>query len=111
MTAKTDPKRSRTLPADLSAVSLIDAATCAAAGDMSLSWWHDEVRAGRAPAPVIRQSRCSRWRLSDVRSYWSKRAENGLADITASGVVTLRAKKASDAAKAKRVARSSGVMR
>lgn len=28
------------LPTDLADVALIDTTTCAAAGDMSVSWWH-----------------------------------------------------------------------
>lgn len=63
------------LPEALSDVALVDAKACAAVGAMGLSWWHDEVRAGRAPKPVIQQPRCTRWRLSDVRAYWAQRAD------------------------------------
>lgn len=105
MTAKTDPKASpRTLPADLADVALIDAPTCAAAGDMSVSWWHDEVRAGRAPAPVIRKPRCTRWRMADVRAFWAKSAEQAATDTQAAAGVKARAVKASAAAQAKRTA-------
>jgi predicted DNA-binding transcriptional regulator AlpA len=103
MNAKTDPKNAiRPLPANLADVALIDAPTCAAAGDMSVSWWHDEVRTGRAPAPVIRESRCTRWRMSDVRAYWIERAAQ--VDSKTAELLTARAKKASDAAQTKRAA-------
>lgn len=105
MTAKRDLNPvARTLPADLADVALIDAATCAAAGDMSVSWWHDEVRGGRAPAPVIRKPRCTRWRLADVRAFWKKSAEQAAADTQAAAGVKARAVKASAAAQAKRTA-------
>ena len=108
MTAKTDPKANpRTLPADLADVALIDAPTCAAAGAMSVSWWHDEVRAGRAPAPVIRKPRCTRWRMADVRAVWTKSAEQTAADTKAAAGVKARATKASAAARAKRAAGAS----
>lgn len=89
------------VPQVLADVSLIDAKACAAVGAMSLSWWHDEVRAGRAPQPVIREPRCTRWRLVDVRRYWEARAANGL-DTSAAREVITRAKRASEAARAKR---------
>jgi predicted DNA-binding transcriptional regulator AlpA len=101
VTAKTDPKP-QSLPADLAAVALIDAPTCAAAGAMSVSWWHEEVRAGRAPAPVIRKPRCTRWRLTDVRAYWSRSAEQAASDARSAADVKARATKASAAAQAKR---------
>lgn len=105
MTVKTDTKPNpKAMPADLAAVALIDAPTCAAAGAMSVSWWHEEVRAGRAPAPAIRKPRCTRWRLADVRAFWSKSAEQAAADAKAAAGVTTRATKASAAAQAKRKA-------
>lgn len=108
MTAKTDTKPNpQALPADLAAVALIDAPTCAAPGAMSVSWWHEEVRAGRAPAPVIRKPRCTRWRLADVRAFWAKFAEQGAADTQAAASVKARATKASAAARAKRSASAS----
>lgn len=105
MTAKTETKPSpQALPADLAAVALIDAATCAAAGGMSVSWWHDEVRAGRAPAPAIRKPRCTRWRLSAVQTFWVKFAEQGSEDSLSAQAAQDRARKASQAAQAKRAA-------
>ena len=101
MTAKTDLPP---IPSALSSVALIDAPTCAAAGGMSVSWWHDEVRAGRAPAPAVRQPRCTRWRLSDVVAFWQAFATKGEADTQAAAQVTAKAKKASAAAQVKRTA-------
>jgi predicted DNA-binding transcriptional regulator AlpA len=90
------------VPASLAAVALIDAPTAAAAGQMSVSWWHDKVRTGEAPAPVIREPRCTRWRLSDVCAYWKARAESP--NLEVANLVTGKAKRASDAARAKRAA-------
>lgn len=95
------------IPAALADVALIDAPACAAVGAMSVSWWHDEVRAGRAPKPVIQQPRCTRWRVADVRTYWAKRAEQAAADVQAAAGVKARATKASAAARAKRAAGAS----
>jgi predicted DNA-binding transcriptional regulator AlpA len=85
----------------LADVALIDAKTCAAVGSMSVSWWHAEVASGRAPAPVIREPRCTRWTLASVRAYWAERAELGT-DTPAAGKVIAKAKKASAAAQVKR---------
>lgn len=90
------------LPAPLAEVALIDAPACAAAGSMSVSWWHQQVADGHAPQPVIRKPRCTRWRLADVRAFWLKSAE--LADTQTGERVTAQAKKASAHAKAKRAA-------
>lgn len=62
------------MPAPLAEVALIDAKASAATGGVSVSWWQEEVRSGRAPAPAIRQVRMTRWRLADVRSFWIERA-------------------------------------
>ena len=99
VTVKTD------LPAILPAlagVALIDAPTCAAPGGMSVSWWHEEVRAGRAPAPAVRRPRCTRWRLADVSAFWQAFASKGEGDIKTAAQVTAQAKKASAAARVKR---------
>jgi predicted DNA-binding transcriptional regulator AlpA len=104
MTAKTYIQPTvRALPSDLAAVALIDASTCAAVGDMSVSWWHEEVRSGRAPAPAIRKSRCTRWRMSDVRAYWIESADRAAADTQTVALVKAYAKKASAAAAEKRL--------
>lgn len=103
MTAKTNLKSAaRPLPADLAAVALIDASTCAAPGDMSVSWWHAEVAASRAPQPVVRMPRCTRWRLADVRAFWVAFAARAASDPQVAQVVTAKAKKASVAAQVKR---------
>ena len=105
MNAKTDPKSAaHPLPANLADIALIDASTCAAPGDLSVSWWLEEVRAGRAPQPVVRKPRCTRWRLVDVRAFWVEFAAQGECDIEAGERMTARAKHASAAAQAKRAA-------
>lgn len=96
MTAK------RELPADLMTVALIDVATCCATGQVSPSWWHDEVRAGRAPAPVVQRHRYTRWRLADVSAFWAAFAVHAEGDIGTVAQVKARAKKASSMAQAKR---------
>ena len=70
---------------------------------MSVSWWHDEVRAGRAPKPVVQQPRCTRWRLADVREFWQAFAERGTGSTVARSLVD-NATRASKAALAKRKA-------
>jgi hypothetical protein len=96
VTAKTDPKPTvRPLPADVADVALIAADTCAAIGDVSVSWWHEEVRTDRAPKPVIQQPRFTRWRLADVRRFWAERATRSAADTGAGERMSARAKKAS----------------
>lgn len=79
------------VPAALADAALIAGPTCAATGDVSLSTWHDLVRREIAPPPVIKKSRCTRWRLLDVRRFWIEFAESAGADEQ----VTQRAKKAS----------------
>ena len=108
VTAQQDQKlkTSRPLPAALVDVALIDAPTCAAAGDMSVSWWHEEVRTGRAPAPVIRKPRCTRWRIADVRAFWIESVEKARADTQAAELVRAHAIKASAKAKANRTAKA-----
>ena len=91
------------LPAALAAVQLVDGPDAAATGGVSLSKWHSEVAAGRAPAPVIREHRFTRWRAADVIAYWEQRAANGTS-TRASALVADQARKASAAAQAKRSA-------
>lgn len=88
------------VPTALEAVALVDARTAAAAGSMSVSWWHEAVAAGRAPVPVIRAPRCTRWRLADVRAFWQ--AFGSQPDDGAVDAVKAQAIKASAAARAKR---------
>ena len=84
-------------------VALIDGPTAAAAGCMSLSSWHELVRKGEAPAPVIRQPRCTRWTLVSVRAWLIERASRG-SDTEAATRMAATASKASAAAKRKRAA-------
>jgi len=83
-------------------VAQIDARTAAAAASISVSHYLDLVREGEAPQPLRFGPRCTRWRLADVREWLRKRAEQGAADTQSAALVTARAKKASDAAQAKR---------
>lgn len=82
---------------------LIDAKRAAAMGDMSVSWWQVEVRAGRAPAPVIRKQRCTRWRVSEVREFWVNFAEQAADEAAAQRLVDQN-KRASQKASYKRTA-------
>jgi len=93
-------------PSALDEVALIDATTCAAAGAMSVSWWHEEVRTGRAPAPAVRRPRCTRWRMVDVRAFWIEFAQRAAADPEAAVKAAARAKKASAKAMAIRAGHS-----
>lgn len=96
MTAKTDPKpAARPLPTDVADVALIAADICAAIGDVSVSWWHEEVRTDRAPKPAIQQPRFTRWRLADVRRFWAERAAQAAGDTEARERMSSKAKKAS----------------
>ena len=98
MTAKTHLPP---IPSALADVALVAGPTCAAVGGVCLSTWHDEVREKRAPQPVIRAPRCTRWRLIDVRTYWAERAAQGV-DAQEAEKSAAKAKKASAAAQAKR---------
>jgi len=98
MTAKTDlPK----VPADLADVVLIDGPTAAATGGMSVSWWHEAVRKGIAPQPVIRQFRCSRWRMASVREFWLALASRPTDDALVKNAAQASVKGRTPAAKAK----------
>ena len=65
------------IPPSLEEVALVDATQIAAAARRSLSWWYEEVSQGRAPKPVIRGPRCTRWRLADIRQWLIEQAESG----------------------------------
>lgn len=90
------------IPPALADVAMIDGPQCAAAGAMSLSAWHELVRLKKAPQPVIRQPRCTRWNLAHVRAWLIEREAQS--DPSASAAVTALATKASAAARAKREA-------
>src|SRR5258706_12090082 len=87
------------VPNTLLDVSHVDVRTAAAAVAISISYFLQLVREGAAPAPLRFGSRCTRWKLSDVRSWLEQRAEKGAADTASAQAVTQRAKKASDAAR------------
>lgn len=88
------------MPAALADAALIAGPTCAATGDVSTSQWNELVKNQKAPQPVIRQPRFTRWRLADVRDYWIRRAAEGSTPADTARV-RAKAQKASDAARAK----------
>jgi predicted DNA-binding transcriptional regulator AlpA len=90
-------------PVSLQDVALIDARGSADAGCISVSQWYSLVAEGKAPAPVIRAPRCTRWRLADVRQ-WLIDSARGVATDTAT---VTRAKRASSQASIKRRATAS----
>lgn len=61
--------------ASLDAVRLIDVRACAAIGSVSKSWWNQMVAEGRAPPPVVRSHRFTRWRFRDVAAFWAALAD------------------------------------
>jgi len=91
------------IPPGCEDVARIAAPVCAAIGGVSVSSFLKNVREGRAPQPVVRAPRCTRWLLADVKEYWRKSAEPSEHCATAAAVVQSRAKKASAAAASKRV--------
>lgn len=99
-------KGSTSLPPELAAVALVDAPTAALVGAMSVSWWLDKVAAGIAPQPVIRSTRCTRWRMEAVAAFWRDFGAQSKASDTLA--LKARATKASAAARAKRSAGASG---
>ncbi len=108
--AKARPKVRLPTPDSLADIALIDAITCAAAGGMGASWWHDRVKSGDAPQPVIRQPRCTRWRLADVRAFWIARAEQSAGKDQTGELLTARATKASRAAVAARASKRAALV-
>jgi predicted DNA-binding transcriptional regulator AlpA len=88
------------IPAGLIDFAYIDGAACAAAGAMSISQWHALVKEEKAPNPVIRRPRFTRWLLSDVRDWLIQYRTQS--DFTKDSEIVLgKAKKASQAAKVK----------
>jgi hypothetical protein len=94
----------------LADVALLDAASCALVGGMSVSWWYEELRAGRAPAPVIRQPRCTRWRLRDVYAFWQERAERAIDGDPRAQAVVVQATRASQVSRSKRAVKAAKVV-
>lgn len=101
------PKTPRQPPMNLADVAFLDIGDVCAAARMSASWIHDEVREGRFPQPMRFGPRCSRWRSSDVRDWLIARAAAAEANTEAAALLKGRAKRASDAAQAKRRAAAS----
>ncbi len=98
MAAKADTRATTdSLPSTLAEVALVDAPTCAVIGGMSVSWWNEQVRTNRAPQPVVRGPRLTRWRLTDVRNFWADFAERS--DVQAAERLVAQATKASAVAK------------
>lgn len=88
------------IPDGLLDVAYISGAECAAAGSMSISQWHALVKEGKAPNPVIRKSRFTRWLLADVREWLIQYSKQF--DIeTDSKLIIGKAKRASDFARNK----------
>lgn len=96
------PVRPGPVPADLADVAFLDIRDVCAAVRMSASWVHEEVRGHRFPQPLRFGPRCSRWRSADVRAWLIERAQAAAADTAAGTQSIARAKRASEAAKAKR---------
>ena len=82
-------------------VALCDMTDVCALVRMSPTWIHDQVRAGHFPQPLRYGPRCTRWTLASIRSWLVSRAAQPQAEATE--LVTAKAKKASSAARAKRV--------
>lgn len=96
------PNVTRPTPDVLADVAFLDISDVCAAARMSASWIHEEVRAGRFPKPMRFGPRCSRWRSSEVRAWLVERATAAQADTETALAMSARAKKASEAAQAKR---------
>lgn len=62
------------IPEALADVALIDGPTAAAAAGMSITKFHDLVRAGEAPPPAIRRPRFTRWQTAAVRQWLTSMA-------------------------------------
>jgi prophage regulatory protein len=92
----------RPTPSALADVAFLDIGDVCAAARMSASWVHEEVRAGRFPQPLRFGPRCTRWRSGDVRAWLVARAAAAEADTETTAAMLANAKKASDAAQAKR---------
>lgn len=74
---------------------------CSALMGGAISTWHDLVRKGIAPQPVIRRHRFTRWRAEDVRQFVRMLAEQGASSESAE-LLMASARKASMAAADKR---------
>ena len=89
------------LPPALADVAFIDSASITVAAAISKSTWLELVRTGKAPQPVIRGPRFTRWKLCEIRDWLRQRAELG-ADPVAAEKVARTARLGSAAAQRKR---------
>lgn len=90
------------IPTGLIDFAYIGGAACAAAGAMSVSQWHALVKEEKAPQPVIRKPRFTRWLLSDVREWLIQYRTQS--DFTKDSEIVLeKATRASQIAKVKAV--------
>lgn len=88
------------VPGPLADVALVAAPTIAAAADISVSYWHELVRSKKAPQPVVRRHRFTRWTVASVHKWLEDRAREGTSEA-ASNLID-RATKASAAAQVAR---------
>jgi hypothetical protein len=98
-TSTVKPRAFSPVPPSAATAALATADTCAAIGAVSVSYWHEAVRTGLAPRPVIQQTRFTRWRLVDAVQFWQDRATQGQADTASAQALTARATKASNKAR------------
>jgi predicted DNA-binding transcriptional regulator AlpA len=89
------------LPTPLQDCALVTAAMAAAAGSVHRGTWYAMVKTGRAPPPVVRAHRLSRWRMADVKAFWARFAEEGSA-TDAEGATVRRARESRAARTAKK---------
>jgi len=99
------PVKRPPIPVGQDDVALVDARDVCAIGRFSVSYLHAEVRLGRAPQPLRFGPRCSRWRLSDIKTWLAARIEQAAQDAQVATFVKDRAAKASAQAKQKRTDR------
>lgn len=99
------PVKRPPIPVGQDDVALVDARDVCAIGRFSVSYWHAEVRSGRAPQPLRFGPRCSRWRLFDIKVWLAARIEQATQDAQVATFVKERATKASAQAKQKRADR------
>ena len=109
MNPKFKPKTRPILPPCLADVALVDGPNVAAAAGISISHFHELARRADAPEPLRFGSRCTRYRVSDVREWLIKRAREAAADTDTGARLTARAKNASDAARSALAARPAAV--
>jgi predicted DNA-binding transcriptional regulator AlpA len=100
---QTSPRRN-SLPAEYALGALGDIRDVEQMTSMKRSYLLREVRLERFPAPVIRQFRCTRWRLSEVSAWIEDRIKQAATDSSKADATLAQAKKASAVARANRMA-------